>query len=114
MGSTRRAVFITALTTALCVAEAQPPEEQDRNHQPPFPPKENEDPKLPNGKSQKDAMAKQEHEQALKDTKDLIATAEQLRDELSKDGTFVVSMSSLKKTEDIEKLARRIRSRLKA
>ncbi|MBV9406986.1 MAG: hypothetical protein JO211_16680, partial [Acidobacteriaceae bacterium] len=66
-----------------------------------------------NGKSQKDAIAKQEHEHALKDAEDLVAVAQQLRDELQKSGDYVVSMSSVKKTEEIERLARRIRGRLK-
>ena len=35
-----------------------------------------EDPQLPNGKSQKDAIAKQQHEQALKDADELVDTAQ--------------------------------------
>ncbi len=73
---------------------------------------DNEDHKLPNGKSQKDAMAKSEHDKALKEANDLLALAQQLRDELQKAGDHVVPMSSVKKTEEIEKMARRIRSRL--
>lgn len=79
----------------------------------PIPPNPNEDTKLPNGKSQKDAIAKEDHEQALKDVNDLIGVAQQLRDELEKSGEHVVSISSLKKTEEIERLARKIRGRLK-
>ena len=76
-------------------------------------PEANEDPKLPDGRSQKNAIAKQQHEQALKETDRLIATAQELREELVKSGKFVVPVSALKKTEEIEKLSRRIRSRLK-
>lgn len=72
-----------------------------------------QDERLPNGKSQKNAIAKSEHEQALKDTENLLAIARQLHDELKKAGDYVVPVSSVKKTEEIEKLARRIRSRLK-
>lgn len=76
-------------------------------------PNAEEDQKLPNGKSQKDAIAKSEHEAALRDTEQLIRMAQQLEDELEKAGDFVVPLSSVKKTEEIEKLARRIRGRLK-
>ncbi|HEY6986768.1 MAG TPA: hypothetical protein VH369_00210, partial [Bryobacteraceae bacterium] len=68
---------------------------------------------LPNGKSQKNAMAKQNHEEALKDAEDLVTAAQQLQDEIKKAGSYVVPVESLKKTEEIEKLARRIRGRLK-
>ena len=80
----------------------------------PLPPNPNEDVKLPNGKSQKDAIAKENHAQAMKDVDELISMAEQLRDELQKSGEHVVSVSSVKKTEDIEHLARKIRGRLKS
>lgn len=73
---------------------------------------DDEDHKLPNGKSQKDAMAKSEHDKALKEANDLLALAQQLKDEIQKAGDHVVPMSSVKKTEEIEKMARRIRSRL--
>ena len=86
---------------------------QDDQRRPPLPPNPDEDTKLPNGKSQKNEIAKQEHEHALKDADDLVSMAQQLRDELEKSGDYVVSVSSVKKTEEIERLARRIRARLK-
>ena len=73
---------------------------------------DNEDHKLPNGKSQKDAMAKSEHEKALKEANDLLLLAQQLKDEIQKAGDHLVPMSSVKKTDEIEKIAKRIRSRL--
>ncbi|MGA7415991.1 MAG: hypothetical protein WBW33_36300 [Bryobacteraceae bacterium] len=73
---------------------------------------DNDDHKLPNGKSQKDALAKSEHDKALKEANDLLALAQQLKDEIQKAGDHVVPMSSVKKTEEIEKMARRIRGRL--
>jgi len=76
--------------------------------------KPDEDAKLPNGKSQKDAIAKQNHEEALRDASDLFQAAKSLEEELKNAGSYVVPVSSVKKTEEIEKLARRIRSRLKA
>jgi hypothetical protein len=74
----------------------------------------NDDVRLPNGKSQKDAISKQAHLDALKDADLLLRLAQDLRDELKHSGDYVVAISSLRKTEEIEKLARRIRGRLKA
>jgi hypothetical protein len=70
------------------------------------------DTKLPNGKSQRDEILKAEHEANLKDAAQLVTLAQQLQEDMEKDDAFVLSMSSLKKTEDIEKLAKKIHSRL--
>jgi hypothetical protein len=69
--------------------------------------------KLPNGKSQQEEILKAEHQKTLQDAAELVKLAEQLQDDLIRDDRHVLSISSLKKTEDIEKLARRIRTRLK-
>jgi hypothetical protein len=104
--------------TALCavfapVAYQLPQEPPDPRR--PFPDHDpSDDSKLPNGKSQKDAISKQAHEEALKEADSLVRLAEDLRDELKRAGNFVVSVSSLRKTEEIEKLARHIRGKLKA
>jgi hypothetical protein len=71
------------------------------------------DARLPNGKSQRDAIAKAEHEQSLKDAAKLVSLSQEIRDELQKAGNYVVPLSTVKKTEEIEKLARKIRARLK-
>ncbi|MGI9074498.1 MAG: hypothetical protein ACR2JB_25000 [Bryobacteraceae bacterium] len=112
----RRTVLLSSIASALLCANGQDGQEQQPDrHLPPFPnpDKRDRDRKLPNGKSQNDAIARQNHEKALKDANDLIAVAGQLRDELQKAGNYVVPVSSVKKTEEIEKLARRIRGRLK-
>jgi hypothetical protein len=72
-----------------------------------------EDVILPNGKSQRDEILKAEHQQNLKDAAELAELAEQLKIDLEKDDRFVLSMATLKKTDDIEKLAKRIRARLR-
>jgi len=69
--------------------------------------------RLPNGKNQQEEILKADHEKTIKDAAQLIELAEGLKQELEKDDAHVLSISSLKKTEEIEKLARRIRSRLK-
>jgi len=69
--------------------------------------------RLPNGKLQQEEIMKADHEKSVKDAAQLIELAEALKRDLEKDDTHVLSISSLKKTEDIEKLAKRIRSRMK-
>jgi len=79
---------------------------------PPRPDKETEV-RLPNGKLQRDEILKSEHEKSLHDAEELTRLCDELQRDLEKAGTFVVSVQTIKKTEDIEKLARRIRGRLK-
>jgi len=74
---------------------------------------EEEDVMLPNGKSQKDEILKAEHQQNLKDAAELADLAEQLKIELEKNDRYILSMATLKKTDDIEKLAKRISARLR-
>jgi len=69
--------------------------------------------RLPNGKLQQEEILKAEHEQNLKDASQLIALAEELKQELEKNDRHVLSLATLKKTDDIEKLVKRIRSRLR-
>jgi hypothetical protein len=109
MDRARRVTLLSLLASPFAAAA----QEQDER-KPPIPPNPDEDTRLPNGKSQKDAIAKQNHEETLKDADDLVSAAQQLRDELKRAGTFTVPLPSVKKTEEIEKLARRIRGRLKA
>ena len=74
---------------------------------------EQEDVILPNGKSQKEEILKAEHRQNIKDATDLAELAEQLKIDLEKNDRYILSMATLKKTDDIEKLAKRIRARLR-
>jgi hypothetical protein len=108
MGRTRRTVLLAIAGSGLLPAQQGPPPPPPLQRLP-----DNEEERLPNGKSQRDAIAKEQHEQALKDANDLLTAAQQLKDELQKAGDYVVPLSSVKKTEEIEKLARRIRGRLK-
>ncbi len=113
-GRTRRGALLSLVASVVFAAQ-DPDQEQDPRH-PHLPPAPNpdEDQKLPNGKSQKDEIAKQNHEQSMKDAETLLSTAQELRDQLQKAGNYVVPLECVKKTEEIEKLARRIRGRLKA
>ena len=69
--------------------------------------------KLPNGKSQQEEILKADYQKTLQDVSELVKLAEQLQDDLIKEDRHVLSIASLKKAEDIEKLARKIRTRLK-
>ncbi|MGA2268355.1 MAG: hypothetical protein ABSH44_07785 [Bryobacteraceae bacterium] len=82
---------------------------------PPVTPQKGEDSdvRLPDGKSQRDEILKAEHAQNLKDAAQLADLADQLKQELEKNDRFVFSISTLKKTDEIEKLVRKIRSRLR-
>jgi hypothetical protein len=70
-------------------------------------------PRMPNGRSQRNAIAKADYKKNLQDATELARMAEELKAELQNEEAFVVSVKTMKKTEDIEKLARNIRSRLK-
>jgi hypothetical protein len=80
---------------------------------PGFPSDSPEDVRLPNGKKQSDEILKAEYEQNVKDAQELVDTARAFEEDLEKDDRFVLSLNSLKKLDDIEKLTKRIRSRLK-
>ena len=69
--------------------------------------------RLPNGKSQKEEILKADHEKSLEDSAKLIELSEDVKADLEKNDRHVVSVGTLKKLEDIEKLSKRIRSRLK-
>lgn len=69
--------------------------------------------RLPNGKLQRDEIIKAEYEKSLQDATELIKLSEDLKADLEKNSAFVVSLPTIKRTEEIEKLAKRIRSRMK-
>ena len=81
-----------------------------RNHRQP---EDGADVKLPNGKSQQEEILKADYQKTLQDAAELVKLAEQLQDDLIKEDRHVLSLASLKRTEDIEKLAKRIRTRLR-
>ena len=80
----------------------------------PAPPHHEQDfDRLPNGKSRLDAQAKVDYDQNIKDARELIDIAKSFEEDLEKDDRFVLSLTSLKKLDEIEKLTKRIRTRLK-
>jgi len=101
---------IPVLALCLMIASGgQPP-------QPPVPGRPSrteEEDRLPNGKSQKEAIVKEDYRKSLEDSRELVKLGEGLEAELEKNDRYVVSLSEIRKTEDIEKLAKRIRGRLR-
>ncbi len=77
------------------------------------PPGTPSDAKLPNGKLQRDEIAKADYKKNVEDAAELLKLAGELKADLDKDTAYVVSVKDMRKTEDIEKLARNIRGRLK-
>ena len=103
----KRVVCLIALLAPLIALAFQIPSRHERQDAP-----TTGDVHLPNGKSQQDEILKAEHEKSLKDAAALIDLAEQLKADLEKNDRHVLSVATLKKTEEIEKLAKRIRTRL--
>lgn len=79
------------------------------------PPREPHDapPRLPNGRSQTEEILKADHAKSLRDAGDLMKLAEDLKIDLEKNDRHVLSMGTLKKLDEIEKVVKRMRSRLK-
>jgi hypothetical protein len=79
----------------------------------PPPHMDNQPLRLPSGKMQSEEILKADHEKSLKDAEELMKLAEDLKMELEKNDRYVLSLGAIKKTEDIEKIAKRIRGRMK-
>jgi hypothetical protein len=79
----------------------------------PAPPRPAEDVKLPNGKSQKDAILKADHDKNIEDADRLADLTAGLKKALEKDTQYVLSLEDLKKLDEIEKITKRMRSRMR-
>ena len=103
MTSLTRCARILALAVFAAVISAQAPVEI---------PEEREE-RLPGQKSQKEELLKLDHKKNLEDAARLLELAQDLKSELDKSDRNVLPVSSLRKAEQIEKLARNLRSRLR-
>lgn len=68
--------------------------------------------RLPNGKLQSEEILKSEHAKSLEEAAELQRLVQEMQAELEKNDRHVVSVSQVKRLEQIEKLAKRIRNRL--
>jgi hypothetical protein len=75
--------------------------------------KDGPDVKLPNGKLQKDEIIRVDYERNLRDAGELARLSEEIKDDLEKGDRYLVSLKTLKKLEDVEKLSKDIRQRLR-
>ena len=69
--------------------------------------------RLPNGKLQQEEILKADYAKSRQDAATLVEVAQSLQQELDKNDCHVLSVSSIRKTEEIEKLAKRIRARMR-
>src|SRR5205809_332439 len=85
------------------------PGQQPQTH----PDKETDDVRLPSGKMQKEEILKADHEKNLADAATLVKAAEDLKIELERTDPHVLSIGTLKQLDNIDKITKRMRSRLK-
>lgn len=71
------------------------------------------EPRLPDGRSQKEAILKADHKKSLEEADELMKLSEELKIDLEKNDRHVLSIDTLKKLNEMEKLVKRIRGRMK-
>ena len=89
------------------------PGQDSPNSPPPGLPNHPDDVRLPNGKKQRDEILKADYEQNVKDAQDLVMRTRNFQQELEKSDKYVLSLGLLKELDDIEKITRRIRGRMR-
>jgi hypothetical protein len=107
MISTTSRRIVLLLTLALALTAQQSPLER------PQAPEAPEDFRLPNGKLQREEILKSDYQRTLEDARALSKIADELKTDLEKNDYNVLSLGTLKKTDDIDRLAKRIRERLR-
>ncbi len=90
---------------AMCgVATAQHPQEREREDAPK---------RLPDGTLQSEAILKAEHKRLLTDAARIQMLGQEIEAELSKNMHHVLSLGMIKKLEEIESVAKRMRGRIR-
>jgi hypothetical protein len=102
--------MIARIALMLTISLALPAQQNRPPHTPQDAP---EDVRLPNGKLQREEILKSDYQKTLEDARALSKLADELKTDLEKNDYNVLSAASLKKTDDIDRLAKRIRDRLK-
>lgn len=95
------------LFAALAALAQQPGIPQDAR----LPPAARPGPEL--RRQQKDAISKQDYKDNARDAAELVKLSQGLETSLERNGSFVVDANDIRSAEQIEKLARSIRGRLK-
>ncbi len=99
---------ILLILTAALALQAQPP-----SHAPTIPEAAPEDVRLPSGKLQREEILKADYQKSLEDARTLSKLADELKLDLEKTDYNVLSIPTLKKVDEIDRLAKRIHDRLK-
>jgi hypothetical protein len=107
----RRAVL--KLAPAALAARILSARQFTQQDQMPVPGVPDTDPHLPNGKLQRDAILKDDYKHNIKDARDLIDLTKSFELGLEKSDANVLSLDLLKKLDDIEKITKRIRGRMR-
>ena len=83
--------------------------------QTPYPgrPGEEEQRKLPDGRLQSEAILKEDFKNNLQDLEQMRSLLGAVEDDLKKNDRHVLSLKALKNLEEVEKLSRRVRGRMK-
>ena len=76
-------------------------------------PEDKADVKLPNGKSMRDELIRIDYERNLQSAGEMARLAEEIKDDLEKGDRYLVSLKTLKKLDEVEKLTKDIRQRLR-
>jgi hypothetical protein len=71
------------------------------------------DVRLPSGRMQRDEIIEAEHKKNQEDAAALARLAQEVKDDLDNSERYIVSVKTIKKLDDIEKLDKGIRARLK-
>ncbi|HVW12028.1 MAG TPA: hypothetical protein VHC90_25795 [Bryobacteraceae bacterium] len=69
--------------------------------------------RLPDGKLQSDAILKAEYDQNVRDARELTSLAKSIELDLDKNDQNVLSLGMLKKLEDIDKISKRMQTRIR-
>jgi len=105
--------FLSLIFVLLCVCLAQDPLGSSGNGPGGRHPDIPAEPDARMARSQRNALIKADHEKNLADAAALLKLAEELTANLEKEDPLVISIKSIKQTEDIQKLAKNIHGRLK-
>jgi hypothetical protein len=100
---------ILLILMAMLALQAQPPLPEP----PVVPAVSPEDVRLPNGKMQRQEILKSDYQRSLEDARALSKLANELKVDLEKNDYNVLSLATLKKVDEIDKLAKHIHDRLK-
>jgi len=102
-----RIALLLSVALAMTAQQGPPGREFPPETEPP------EDVRLPNGKLQREEILKADYQKTLEDARALSKLADQLKSDLEKGDYNVLSIGTLKKTDEIDRLAKRIRDRLR-